>query len=445
VPHLIYIAIGFPPAAKSSAYRMRATANLFCEAGWDVTVVTIHDEGWEREFGIDPTLSDGVDPRIQVVKLPLSREDLEPDIRTYSEWRARYPKQWLADLRRREIESFPEPVFGLWRQPLEQGVAAVHAIHSADLVLVSPAPNTGMAAAWRLWNDHGVPYAVDHRDAWSLHTYDGVERFDRDSPAGRWEARIVESARELWCVNPAIADFYRARYPAASPRIRTVENGFDPFPTPVIPRRPDPAKGLTFGFLGTANFPADMMTTVIEGWRMARSADPVIARSELVFRGHFGAGMARGATRHVAAIEAAGGHGVRYGGPAARADLGVVYSQWDVLVLLVPGGRYVTAGKTYEYVATTLPIMSVHARDHGAVEVLEGHPLWIPPPEELRGESLMRSFIDAARLVMVATDDQRAQTRTHASRFERRALLAPAVRALAGSIVDTGLAEGAAL
>ena len=233
--HLIYIAIGFPPAAKSSAYRMRAVANLFCEAGWDVTVVTIHDEGWEREFGIDPTLSEGVDPRIRIIRLPLSREDLEPDIRTYSEFRARHPKAWLTDLRRREMESFPEPVFGLWREALERSVAAVHDERPADLVLVSPAPNTGMAAAWKLWSDRGVPYAVDHRDAWSLHTYRGVESFTRDSPAGQWEGRIFENARELWCVNAAIADFYRSRFPAIADRIRVVENGHDPFLQPVSP------------------------------------------------------------------------------------------------------------------------------------------------------------------------------------------------------------------
>jgi hypothetical protein len=444
VSHLIYIAIGFPPAAKSSAYRMRATANLFCEVGWDVTVVTIHDEGWEREFGIDPTLSEGVDPRISIIRMPLSREDLEPDIRTYSEFRARHPKQWLADLRRREMESFPEPVFGLWREALERSVAAVHDEKPADLVLVSPAPNTGMAAAWKLWSDRGVPYAVDHRDAWSLHTYQGVESFTRDSPAGQWEGRIFENARELWCVNAAIADFYRARFPVTADRIRVVENGHDPFPQPVSLHRPDAEQGLSFGFLGTSNFPADMLNSVLDGWRAARSEDPVLARSRLVFRGHFGAGMARGATRHVAAIEARAPDRVSYGGPVSKADLGTVYSGWDALLLLIPGGRYVTAGKTYEYVATGLPIMSAHAADHGANSVLDGYPLWVPPPAKLRAELLAQSFSTAARLALEASDEQRASAAAFGRRFDRKTLLRPAVQALADSVAASGLAEGAA-
>jgi hypothetical protein len=443
VPHLIYIAIGFPPAAKSSAYRMRATANLFCEIGWNVTVVTIHDEAWEREFGLDPTLSDGVDARIRVVKLPLSREDLDPDIRNYSEFRARDPRQWLADLRTRELAAFPEPVFGLWREPLERGVAWVHARLPADLVLVSPAPNTGMAAAEKLWSDSAVPYAVDYRDAWSLHTYRGVEAFAADTPAGQWESKIMGATRELWCVNGAIADFYRDRFPLIAHRVRTVPNGFDPFTVPVDVRRPDANQGLTFGFLGTANFPADMLTPLLDGWRRARAEDPVLARSRLVFRGHFGAGMARGATRHVAAIEAAAEYGVDYGGPVRRADLGKVYSGWDALVLLVPGGRYVTAGKTYEYVATGLPIMSVHAVDHGACEVLDGYPLWVRPPQELVAESIARSFLQTSALALATTDGQRAEATAYAAQFERRRLLEPAVRALAGSLAAPDAVRGA--
>jgi hypothetical protein len=76
MPHVIYVAIGFPPAAKSSAHRMKATVNLLCEQGCDVTVVTIARDSWKREN--DATLSDGVDPRVEVVELPLSREDVDP-------------------------------------------------------------------------------------------------------------------------------------------------------------------------------------------------------------------------------------------------------------------------------------------------------------------------------------------------------------------------------
>lgn len=106
-PHAIYLAIGFPPAAKSSAYRLRETANQFVAMGWDITVITICQEAWEREYGLDHTLSEKVDPRVKVVELPLIRQDLETDIRAFSEERTLDPAGWIKRLRQREQRAFP--------------------------------------------------------------------------------------------------------------------------------------------------------------------------------------------------------------------------------------------------------------------------------------------------------------------------------------------------
>src|SRR5215207_4061137 len=103
MPHVIYVAIGFPPAAKSSAHRMKATANLLCEQGCDVTVVTIARESWIREYGLDTTLLDDVHPRVRIVELDLCRDDVDPDLRTYGWFRARHPKRWIKYRRRREV------------------------------------------------------------------------------------------------------------------------------------------------------------------------------------------------------------------------------------------------------------------------------------------------------------------------------------------------------
>jgi hypothetical protein len=407
-----------------------------------VTAVTIHDAGWEREFGVDPSQSVGVHPRVRVVKLPLSREDLEPDIRTYSELRARQPRKWLAELRKREVESFPEIVFGSWRVALEEGVLTVHADRPADLMLVSPAPNAGLAAAWRLWSERDVPYGVDYRDAWSLNVLTGEEAFPVDAPAGEWESRVIEHAIAVWCVNDAIADFYRNRYPKVADRVRTVQNGFDSLVVPKQIRRPDVERGLTYGYIGTANFPADMLRPLVEGWRRARATDALLERSRLVFRGHFGAGLARGATRHVAMITSGATDGVSYEGPVAKRDLAHVYGQCDALVLILAGGRYVTAGKTYEYAASGLPIMSVHAGWHGATEILEDYPLWVPPPVPLDADNVAESFLATARLVIKTTDDQRARAAEYGGSYERRAMLGPAVRALTEAIAGETTSVG---
>jgi hypothetical protein len=309
-------------------------------------------------------------------------------------------------------------------------------------MLVSPAPNSGLASAWRLWSEYGVPYAVDYRDAWSLNVLTGEEAFPVDSPAGEWESRVIEHAAAVWCVNDAIAGFYRDRYPQIADRIRTVQNGFDSLVVPQQTRRPDPERGLTFGYIGTANFPADVLRPLVEGWRKGRDTDALLQRSRLVFRGHFGAGLARGATRHVAMITSGATDGVSYDGPVAKRDLASVYEQCDALVLILAGGRYVTAGKTYEYVASGLPIMSVHADPHGATEILGEYPLWMPPPVPLDADNLAESFLATARLVIETTDDQRARAAAYGRSYERRAILGPAVGALTEAVAGKAASVG---
>ena len=85
MPHVIYVAIGFPPAAKSSAHRMKATANLLCEQGCDVTVITIARDSWKHENGIDVTLSDGVHSRVEVVELARHQRQVRAPFPPYRE------------------------------------------------------------------------------------------------------------------------------------------------------------------------------------------------------------------------------------------------------------------------------------------------------------------------------------------------------------------------
>lgn len=236
---------------------MRETANQFIAQGWDVTVVTIEDESWELDSGVDHTLSEQVAPQVEVVKLPLRREDLETDIRRYCEERASAPGRWVKALRERQEQAFPEPSFGDWRYALEAAVLRLHQERPADLLLASCVPYTNLAAAWKLWEEEGVPYAVDFRDGWSIDVVDGREAFGPDSEEGRWEERILGSAVSLWVVNDPIAEHYRARYPQHADRVHVVRNGYDADSAPGQTRAPDPESGLVFGYLGTVNFSTD--------------------------------------------------------------------------------------------------------------------------------------------------------------------------------------------
>lgn len=428
-PHLLYIAIGFPPAAKSCAYRMRTTAALMVEHGWDVTVMTLPDEAWEREFGTDPTLMAGVPDSLSYEYLPLAREDLEADIRRYPRERAIDPAKWLKQARARDLEEFPELVFGSWRPAIEKAALELADRRPIDLVVVSPAPNTAMAAALALHRRDGTPYVLDYRDAWSLNVLTGAEAFPRNSEAGRWESDLFASAAEVWCVNDTIAQFYRDRYPDG-PQIYSVENGYDPFEGDLGEPSGSAESGLTFGYLGTSSFQVGVLERVLKGWALAQASSEVMARSALTFWGHFGAGVAQGANRRTSLIGEYADHGVRLGGPVPKAKVGTVYESCDVLVHLQPGGRYVTGGKTYELAATGRVVLSLHAKEHGASEVLRDHPMWVAPPDRNEPELIAERFVLAAERALTATRQDRISAQTFAQRYERRQTLGPAVARL---------------
>jgi glycosyltransferase involved in cell wall biosynthesis len=429
-PHLLYFAIGFPPAAKSCAYRMRETANQFADQGWRVTVVTIEDESWMIDSGIDPTLSESVDPRVEVVKLPLSRGDLETDLRKFPRERALDPVGWARKAREDVREVFPDPVFGDWRSALEDAALRIHAENPVTLALASCVPYVQLAAIRRLYDEHGVPYAVDFRDGWSLDVVEGVEAFVRDSPEGVWEARMLADAVAFWCVNDPIAEHYRKRYPEARSRIHVVRNGYDPdsvdLPDPVR----KPGAPLVFGYLGTVNFPVPLLAKVLESWKAARSREPLLADATLEIRGHIGAGVHQGANRHLEMLHEADADGVLVGGPVPKGQVADLYSGWDALLLIIIGGRYTTSGKVYEYMATGLPVVSVHEREHDASDLLDGHPLWTGA-YGLDVTKLTESFCRAARMATSATDEERRAAKAHGASYRRGTVMAPAVRELA--------------
>ncbi len=441
---MVYLAIGFPPAAKSCAYRMRETANQFVAQGWDVTVVTIADESWERDFGLDHTLSERVDPRVRIVKLPLVREDLETDIRLFSEDRALRPVQWAAAYRKKGMTDFPEPIYGGWKADLERAVTRIHREKPVDLVLATCVPYVNMAAALHLNETAGVPFAIDFRDGWSVDVIGGGEAFTPDSFSGQWERRVLSRALSLWLVNDPIADWYRERHPDLADRVHVVRNGYDEDSVPARPRTPDPEAGLVFGHLGVVTSPPRILRAVLDGWALARERDPLVARSRLEIRGQIGSGAAREANAHMEMIRQAQaqGQGVCFGGPAPKAEVPDIFASWDVLLLMIMGGRYMTSGKVYEYAATGLPVMSAHEVEHDATTVMTGHPLWTGAfgfePEALAG-----AYSSAAKLAVTASPEDHAAAREHAARYARPAQMGPAVRRLAAQAMAARRSGGA--
>lgn len=430
-PHLIYLAWAFPPAAKSATYRMLATANSFVRAGWDVTVISLTEDAWRHEQGLDTSLMALVDPRIRIRRVPLLREDLATDIREYDQSRAENPMQWLKQLREGDTELFPEVVYGRWRDDVVAAVRAAHADKPADLFLASATPYTFFAPALDLWQRFSVPYVVDYRDSWAIDILKDKPGFAPDSAQAQFESELLSHATEAWFVNAEIRDAYAAIYPDHAGSFHVVRNGSDAATgtDQIGIRIPDPEKGLTFGYLGTVTFDVKRMRALCDGWRIAGERNEVIRRSRLEFRGYMGTGSARGHTAQAEIIEQGRDIGISYKGVVPKAETAAVYESWDALVLCLVGGRFVTSGKVYDYMSTGLPIMSVHDWEHAAVEVLTGYPLWMRN-EGVDADDIADAFERTAEMACAASVADHEQARDFSRRYERYAQFRPAVERL---------------
>jgi len=255
-PHLLFVVWGFPPCRGSGVYRALATANGFAENGWDVTVLTCDREVFFRYTGADPALEPLVDPRVDVVRVPFAWPALDPDVSHYSAFRALAPRLWARSRVRRDQIPFPERGYGPWRGQLEQAAERIHQARPVDLVVYTANPNVTGTAAWYLHSRHGVPYVIDYRDAWSLNVFTGARIVKPNSRAGRWERRLMESAREAWFVNEPLRAWHAEVYPSTADRMHVVANGYDVgFAPEPAGAAPDAADGLTFGYLGTVAGP----------------------------------------------------------------------------------------------------------------------------------------------------------------------------------------------
>jgi glycosyltransferase involved in cell wall biosynthesis len=431
-PHALYVALGFPPSRGSGVFRALATAHGLLAAGFDVTVLTVDRDFFFRYTGGDEALERLVDPRLHIVRVPLELPAQEWDLRRWSRRRVYSPTAWLEDRLARSSKVFPERSYDAWAEPLAAAALTVHAERPVDVTVATVNPNVDAYAAYRLKQERGVPFVVDQRDAWTLMQFTGERTHAADSPQAQWEGRIFEAADEVWFVNDAMREWHAAAYPAAADHLRVVRNGWDPesiSPAPVRQVR----QPLTFGFIGTLTSQVPLQE-FLDGWHRALD-DPSMAGAVASIRGHLG--FYRAPNEALARqLEAAAADGVVYGGAVAKPDIAGVYAGMDVLLMLTGGGRYVTTGKVFEYVATGLPVVSVVPPDNGCEEVLRGYPLWFPAAS-LDADDVADALRRAARGALEAGPEVRAACVEHAQQFRRDRQLGPAldaVRRMAGVV-----------
>jgi hypothetical protein len=135
--------------------------------------------------------------------------------------------------------------------------------------------------------------------------------------------------------------------------------------------------------------------------------------------------------------------GLSYAGPLPKQRVREVYDTFDVLLLILGAGLYVTSGKVFEYTASALPIVSIHDPRNAASDVLRGYPLWFPVTD-LEPDTIAKALEQAAHAALTASDEVRAQCAEFARQYSRDLQLAPRVESLARSVQPASATEGAA-
>jgi glycosyltransferase involved in cell wall biosynthesis len=425
-PHLLYIAFAFPPSTASSVYRCTAVANAFAEDGWDVTVLTVDPQVWSQISGVDEKLAESVHPGIRVVAVDDggAEEPAKGDLRRYSRFRIEAPYLWKDALRRRARRNFPEDFHGAWLRPASEAALSIHADKPVDLVMASASPYVAFGVARAL---EGVPYVMDYRDAWAFNTISGAEDFSPASSVGKREAEYLQDAAQVWFVNSQIRDEYARRDPESAHLMRVVANGFDPQPGHARPAV-QPAERPRFGYLGTLQYVNMPLQEFLDGWSAAFGPDS--PQAEAVFRGKLSASGAAGA--EILEIFGAGRqNGLRYDGPISKRDVAGFYGSMDALILLLSSGKYVTGGKTTEYLATGLPIVSVHDMENAATDLLRDYPLWFPA-KELTAEGIANALRDCAEALQEPDEKRWAAAWAYGQQFLRSTILEPVIGELRG-------------
>ena len=435
-PHLAYIAWSFPPSRAGGAYRQLATANAFAKAGWRVTVITVEREVFIKITGADTSLEAQIDPSIEVIRTRFPWPLRNGDRTTWSLFHKVAPKLWRKWRMAAELLVYPEVGYATWLPTVKRALKRVHKQAKIDLVLATGVPYTSFGAAHRFAKRRGVPYVLDDRDAFTLNVFTGEPLYAPSSRRWGIERRQLAGATQAWYVNQGILDWYTGRYPEAAQRMRRVANGWDRAlldlaSAPQTSGAAAPKRPLTFGYLGTISGMVPV-TEMLEGWRQAK-ADGLIPADAVLkvagYIGYFGARPNPNRDPIAAMVWRAKDDGVEVVGPVPKTEVGEFYHSVDVNVLAIGGGKYVTSGKVFEYMATAKPIVSIHPPGAGASQVLDGYPLWVPI-EAVTGPHVAKAFGQAALMVADVTPDQQAAASQFAAKYERQNQLAGPVAEL---------------
>jgi glycosyltransferase involved in cell wall biosynthesis len=411
--HVLLVAFGFPPARAS------AIATYLRELGHRVSVITADEEYFEIATGTDRELLAALPADLRIVRVPYARLR-DSVINRWTRRRAMKPRNWRAGADVEERAIFPE-TYGAWRDRIVAAAMRLEREDPVDFAIATGNPYVSFVVLAALQANAGVPYLMDDRDSFLYSVYTGERQEDFRRRACWWEP-IAERAREAWFVNPPIADLYREDFPHLADRITVVENGWDEQYLEPAKLRPKQGEAPVFGYVGTLNtgFP---LAGLIEGWRESRGS-VIPADSRLVFVGALGYREQSPAQREL--LQDAQGLGIELRGHLPKTRIAEAYEACDALIFAREGGKLVTTGKVYEYVASGLPIAGVVPAEHDSRRILSGYPrahLGVADDDGAWPAVLAAALADAR-----GTDSQpRQEALAYGQRFRRDLILKDAL------------------
>ena len=176
---------------------------------------------------------------------------------------------------------------------------------------------------------------------------------------------------------------------------------------------------------------------LLKAWQLAFPGGGT-SSGEAIFRGKMSSSGAV-SPEMLKAFEEVGPDGLRHSGPISKREVSQFYQTLDALILLLPSGKYVTGGKTSEYLATGLPIVSVHDSRSAATELLRDYPLWFPA-KDLTPEGIAEALRNCARALQDPDEKRWEAAWAYGQQFLRSTILKPVIAELRG-IAGSGTAS----
>lgn len=423
--HVVVIAWASPPSRAPGVYRPLSYARQLARMGASVSILAAGRETFRVLYGADPSLEAWVPAEVQLIRVPFAPKRLWPIINDWPTGRVRNRQRWLADLKEREFQVFPELDYTAWLSDAYVALVEENSRRPVDAIIASGNPYVSFEIAFRLNQVHGTPYFLDDRDSFLFDVTTGDEL-----PLARkrlpFFQEYMRSTSAYWCVNPGLVRRTADVAGDYASKVLLVRNGWDPEFLSLIDSGRGDASGqrVRVGFVGTI-YPRTPLEWLLGEWVEAIHGGPASPATELHFFGSVGfsaGGVDR--DRRVSLLEET--ENVFMHGRVGKADIGGVYADLDVLLFAQTGGELMTTGKVYEYVATGLPIIAVCSPELDAMQVLQGYPR-LHHAELGKAGSLRRALLAALDDARHSSPDTRGEARKHGLSYRRDIQMRPAL------------------